>query len=80
MSDKNPVTFKNEFPALIREYSIGFSESCDEFHEFTDWLSSKVNKYFPICSKMLTLNKVKSPWISNDITNLIKKYIYFLAM
>ena len=61
MYDQNIATFQNEFPDLIRDYSISLAESWVEFDKFTEWLSSKVDMYFSNRTKMVTLSKVNSP-------------------
>ena len=40
---------------------------------FVDWLNGILDQYFPIKTKLISLKRLKSPWISRELLELIDK-------
>ena len=61
--------FVNNLPNLnFEEFS-----SNELMEAFLSWLENIQNKYFPIKTKLISLKRLQSPWITNDLLTLIDK-------
>lgn len=59
---------------LFQNYSVNNDLSVDrEFDRFSKWLTSILNKYFPIKTKKLTIKRLHMPWICDTTLKLINK-------
>ena len=66
---------------LFYYYNLSSNDVNCELSRFLLWLNSVLNKYFPIKTKNISLKRIKTPWLSNDILKLInKKHKLFIAV
>ena len=72
-SEQNFEVFVNNFPELWEHNHLTLSNAAVTFENFSQWLHSILNIYFPLKTKHLGTRKVRNPWINDDILVCIKK-------
>ena len=68
-------SFVRDMPDLLQVYQTTINDSDPNVNvmQFCTWLSAKINTYFPMSSKSISLLKSNTPWINNDIKKCISK-------
>ena len=72
-SNRNFEKFRTDFPALINDYNGNLIEPESAVSDLNKWLMSILNNYFPIKNKSISIKRLNSPWISDDVLKCIQK-------
>ena len=81
LSGENFEKFNAIKQTVFTEYKIETNDCNSEIKKFVDWISKVVNSYFPMRSKVISRNRLNSPWLSKEIMRFInKKHKLFIAL
>lgn len=74
-SQSNVDKFVQEMPHLLQDYQRNIFDPIPAHNvtQFCAWLSSKIDSYFPVSSKDISLLKSNAPWINSELKKLIRK-------
>lgn len=71
-SESNITRLKNDLPNLNLNLNLN-SHPRSLVDSFNSWLTDIIDKYFPIKHKKISIKRLKSPWLTNDLMLCINK-------
>ena len=72
-SDTNYNKLAHDIENIIPTIDYESLSSNEVTEKFVDWLHDTQNKYFPVKNKTISLKRLQSPWITNELLSLIDK-------
>lgn len=81
-SQENVDKLNNNLNALFGNYTVDNDVNVEvEFERFVTYLTEVLNKYFPVRTKQISCKRIKMPWLTTDVIQLInKKHRLFRAL